>query len=408
MASEEGVYIVANVMAQGDGLMDLQHHQSEALRKLKNGSILWGGVGTGKTRVAIAYYIEHEQPRNIVVITTAKKRDSLDWDREAAQYAISQHEDSTVSGLMTVDSWNNIDKYSGMKDCFFVFDEQRLVGSGAWVKAFLKIAKSNHWLMLSATPGDTWLDYIPVFIANGFYKNRTEFKREHVVYAPFTKFPKVDRYLGVNKLTRLRDEILVHMPYMRETIRHNKTIYVEHDEVLLATTIKNRWDFEKNKPIRDISELFMVMRRIVNSNSSRFEAVKEVLNQHQRLIIFYNFNYELDSLRNLERSGFEVAEWNGHKHQDLPRSDSWAYLVQYAAGSEAWDCIETDAILFHSLTYSYKHWEQAHGRIDRMNTPFQHLFYYTLRSKTVVDSAIWRTLLSKKSFNAGFFDENEL
>jgi hypothetical protein len=388
--------------------MNLQPHQREALKKLKNGSILWGGVGTGKTRVAIAYYVKNEAPKNIVVITTAKKRDSLDWEREAAAAAISKHEDHTYHGLLNIDSWNNIDKWTGMQNCFFIFDEQRLVGSGAWVKAFLKIAKTNHWILLSATPGDTWLDYIPVFVANGFYKNRTEFKREHVVYAPYSKFPKVDRYLGVQKLNRLRDEILVHMPYMKETIRHEKPIYVEHDEVLLENVIKTRWNPYDNKPIRDISELFMVMRRVVNENTSRLEAVRDVLRQHQRLIVFYNFNYELELLKRLEWSDYKVAEWNGHKHQDIPDTDQWVYLVQYIAGSEAWDCTETDAMLFYSLTYSYKHWEQAHGRIDRMNTPYTHLWYYVLRSRSVVDSAIWRTLKSKKSFNASHFDQKEL
>jgi hypothetical protein len=408
VALEKEVYIVGDVMALGDGLkMDLQPHQREALAKLKTGSILWGGVGTGKTRVAIAYYVENEAPKNIVVITTAKKRDSLDWQREAASAAIGS-EDDTYYGVLNVDSWNNIDKWKDMKNCFFIFDEQRLVGSGTWVKAFLKIAQNNPWILLTATPGDTWIDYIPVFVANGFYKNRTEFKREHVVYAPYVKFPKVLRYLGVSKLERLRNEILVHMPYMKETIRHEKTIYVEHDEVLLENVIKTRWNPYDNKPIRDIAELFMVMRRVVNENTSRLEAVRGVLRQHQRLIVFYNFNYELELLRRLEWSDYAVAEWNGHKHQDIPDSDQWVYLVQYIAGSEAWDCTETDAMLFYSLTYSYKHWEQSHGRIDRMNTPYTHLWYYVLRSRSVVDSAIWRTLKSKRSFNATYFDQKEL
>jgi hypothetical protein len=387
--------------------VDLQSHQVEALKKLKNGSILWGGVGTGKTRVAIAYYVEHEQPKNIFVITTAKKRDSLDWDREAANYAISKYEDSTASGLLTVDSWNNIDKYSGIKGCFFVFDEQRLVGSGAWVKSFLKIARENSWILLSATPGDNWLDYIPVFIANGYYKNRTEFKREHVVYAPFAKFPKVDRYLGEQKLRRLRDQILVHMPYVKKTVRHSKIIRVDYDEDLVHEIIKTRWNVFENKPIRDVSELFMVLRRVINSDPSRLRAVRAVLSDHKRLIVFYNFNYELDALRGL-KDVITVAEWNGQKHEELPDTNRWVYLVQYIAGAEAWDTVKTNGILFYSLTYSYKHWEQAHGRIDRMNTPFIDLWYYTLKSQCLVDNAIWRVLKSKKSFNANYFSEKEL
>jgi hypothetical protein len=381
--------------------MALEEHQVQALHKLKNGSILWGGVGTGKTRVAVAYYLKHEQPKNIFVITTAKKRDSLDWVGEFSAVAVG-YEDATVAGVLTVDSWNNIEKYVGITNCFFIFDEQRLVGSGSWVRAFLKIVKSNRWILLSATPGDTWMDYIPVFVANGFYRNRTEFIREHVVYSPFAKFPKVQRYMGTERLKRQRDQILVYMPYRTGTVRHVKTIYCDYDEDLLDGVMRTRWHPYENRPIRDIAELFMVMRRVVNSHRSRLEALTERLSHHDRIIVFYNFNYELEALRALEQL-VEVAEWNGHKHQPLPKGDKWAYLVQYAAGSESWNCTETDSMLFYSLTYSYKHWEQAHGRIDRMNTPFTDLYYYVLRSKTMVDAAIWRSLKAKRSFNVSDF-----
>lgn len=392
---------------EGGYKKDLASHQLEALKLLKNGSILWGSVGAGKSRVACAYYVKNESPHNMIVITTAKKRDSLDWEREASRYAISPYEDSTWHGLLTVDSWNNIEKYKEMRNCFFVFDEQRLVGSGTWVKAFLKIAKNNRWILLSATPGDTWLDYCPVFVANGFYKNRTEFKREHVVYVPFAKFPKVEHYVGVAKLNRQRNQILVHMPYVKETIRHQKVVFVEHDDAVLKNVIKTRWNLYKEQPIRDVADLYMVMRRVVNSDKSRLEAVRAVLRAHQRLIVFYNFDYELEALRGLE-SVTNVAELNGHKHETIPETDSWVYLVQYIAGAEAWDCTQTDAMLFYSLTYSYKLWEQAHGRIDRMNTPYQHLWYYILRSRSLIDLAIWRSLRAKKSFQPSNFDLNQL
>lgn len=382
--------------------MQLQPHQFAALTQLSDGKILWGGVGSGKSRVAVAYYELEHRHKDVYVITTAKKRDSKDWEGEFAKIAVGKETDATVYGILTVDSWNNLEKYRDVSGAFFIFDEQRLVGSGAWVKAFLKIARGNKWILLSATPGDTWMDYIPVFVANGFYRNRTEFKSEHVVYAPFTKFPKVQRYLNQGKLNKYRNQILVVMRYPKETVRHAKTEFVEHNEELVQSIIKNRWHIYQNRPIKDIAELFGVVRRVVNSDPSRLRKIEELLESRSKMVIFYNFNYELDILRRLKSSysgSLETAEWNGHKHEEIPNSQKWAYFVQYVAGSEGWNCIETDTIAFYSLTYSYKNWEQAHGRIDRLNTPFPDLFYYTLKSKSGIDTAIWRALTAKKSFN---------
>lgn len=385
--------------------MILYPHQERAVEKLTNGSILWGGVGSGKSRVAMEYYMRKEQPKDIYVITTAKKRDSLDWEGEAAGYGVGKSKDASVAGVLTVDSWNNITKYEEIKDAFFVFDEQRLVGSGQWSKSFIKIAKNNRWILLTATPGDTWLDYIPVFVANGFYKNRTAFKREHVVYNTFTKFPKVDRYVGVSKLVRYRNKILVEMPFKQHTRRITKEILVDYDKDLLNKALIDRWHVFEDRPLRDVAELFLVMRKIVNSHPSRIDAVKTLLAHHPRLIVFYNFDFELENLRTLKddfvvmAGNTKIAEWNGHKHEAVPNSRRWVYLVQYVAGSEGWNCVATDAMVFFSLSYSYKNWHQAHGRIDRLNTPFVELFYYVLKSNSVIDSAIMRSIKNKKSFN---------
>jgi hypothetical protein len=385
---------------------DLYPHQKAAVSKMHDGCILWGGVGSGKTRAALYYYALSDAHEDIYVITTAKKRDSLDWEEEAVKFGISRDPDSSLYGALHVDSWNNIHKYVDVKNAFFILDEQRLVGSGKWSKSFLKIARNNRWIMLSATPGDTWLDYIPVFIANGFYRNRTQFKREHVIYSAWAKFPKVERYMNVQKLVKLRSQILVRMPYIKETVRHPLTIWVEHNETDMAEVSNSRWNIFENRPIQDVSELFHVMRKVVNSDPSRLVALWELMEKHPRLIVFYNFDYELAILRTLKQTDgeFEFAEWNGHKHEPIPSGPKWVYAVQYIAGAEGWNCHETDSMVFWSLTYSYKLWEQAHGRIDRLDSPFKDLYYYTLRSKAAIDWAIWRSLKSKKSFQAEHFN----
>lgn len=381
----------------------LFEHQKDAVALLHNGSILWGGVGSGKSKVAMAYYMENEKPKDIYVITTAKKRDSLDWMGEAAHYGIGMEPNATRYGLLKVDSWNNIGKYTGIENAFFIFDEQRVVGTGAWVKAFIKIARHNRWILLSATPGDTWLDYAPVFIANGWYKNITEFKRQHVVYAPYIKkYPKVDHYEGLSRLVRLRQEVLVEMPFHPHTKRISQQIQVNYDREKFNQVLKQRWNVIDNCPIKDAGELFRLMRWVVNSDHSRLQAVRNLLKDHPKLIVFYNFNYELEALRTL-KDDVPVGEWNGHNHEQIPVGDRWLYLVQYTAGAEGWNCVATDAMCFYSLNYSFKIFHQAHGRIDRLNTPFTNLYYYTLISNSPIDIVIFAALSRKKSFNEASF-----
>ncbi len=342
-----------------------------------------------------------KKPKDLYIITTARKRDTLEWEKECTYFLLSSQKEFNIHNVkVVIDSWNNIKKYSSTKNSFFIFDEQRVVGSGVWVKSFLKITKANNWILLSATPGDTWLDYIPVFIANGWYKNRTEFLRRHVVYNSFSKYPKVDRYVEVGRLLKLRDSVIVKMHYQKRTIAHDKSIITEFDREALNTAVVKRWHIYKNRPIRDISELCYLLRKIVNSDPSRVLAIKDLLNKHPKVIIFYNFIYEKDLLLKLaEELNYPVAQWNGQEHQLIPETEKWMYIVQYAAGAEGWNCIETNTIIFYSQNYSYKATIQAAGRIDRLNTPFTDLYYYYLRSNSVIDFAIKKALDNKKSFN---------
>jgi hypothetical protein len=382
--------------------MELMPHQKKAVDQLSNGKILYGGVGTGKSLTALAYYLKAESPKDIYIITTAKKRDSLEWERDAAKLGIGPRVGATVAGRLIIDSWNNIGKYIGIEDAFFIFDEQRLVGSGAWVKSFLKIAKSNAWILLTATPGDTWLDYIPVFIANGLYKNATQFKREHVIYAHFVSFPKVLRYIGEGTLEKYRNMLLVEMPYIKHTTRNMQNVVVNYDIDKYNKIVKDRWNIYEERPIKDVSELFRVMRKLVNSDQSRVDALTDLLKKHPKIIVFYNFDYELEILRTFHWIT-KVAEWNGHKKEPIPENDSWIYLVQYIAGAEGWNCIETDCMVFWSLSYSWKNFEQAQGRIDRLNSPFTELYYYTFTSNSQIDKAVKKALGDKKIFNEGQF-----
>lgn len=405
-------------------MLELGEHQIRAVKEMHNGCCVRGGVGTGKSRVALFYYWTQVSQGSVrvngkgnwgparktiplYIITTAKKRDDsykrdLEWAEELSEFGFDTHVGSSFKqGIpVRIDSWNNIAAYSEVKDAFFIFDEQRLVGSGAWVKAFLKIAKANQWIVLSATPGDVWMDYAPIFIANGWYKNRTEFIRRHVVYNTYGGFAKIDHYVETRHLESLRRRVLVDMPYDKQTIRHIQNVIVDYDSDEYKRITVDRWHVQEKRPIRDVQEMFGLMRKLVNTNCSRYAALMQLMEKHDKLIVFYNFNYELDMLRILSLSCMmPKAEWNGHKHEEIPNTDHWLYLVQYTAGAEGWNCIETNAMVFWSLNYSYKINEQAKGRIDRINTPFKDLYYYIFRSNSSIDNAIAKAIAMKKSFN---------
>lgn len=395
-------------------VVQLYPHQQKAVEELSDGKVLVGGVGTGKTITSLAYFYTKvmggelnkpetiTNPMDLYIFTTARKRDELDWQRDAAKLSMSRDPEASIHGItVTVDSYNNIAKYKEIKGAFVILDEQRMVGTGTWVKSFLKIAKSNRWIMLSATPGDKWEDYIPLFIANGFVKNITEFRRNHIVYSSYTKYPKVERYLQTGQLLKWRRQLLVEMPYSRHTVRQLHNVVCQHDVEMMRVVMEKRWHPIEMRPLRDIGEMFAMMRRVAYSDLSRKAKVLELLQKHPKLIVFYNFDYELEILRTLadDLPDWKLAEWNGHKHEPVPTGDRWVYLVQYVAGAEAWNCVETDAMCFYSQTYSYRNFEQAQGRTDRLNTPYKVLHYYILTSTSMIDKAISKALQNKESFN---------
>lgn len=401
---------------------ELYPYQKEAVERLNNGSILCGKVGSGKSMTALAYYFvkvcggkfghgeieEMKNPLDLYIITTARKRDTMEWEKELLRFCLYPGTENDSYGInIVIDSWNNIKKYIKAKESFFIFDEQRITGYGAWVKAFLKIVKQNQWILLTATPGDTWSDYIPVFIANGFYKNKTEFINAHAVYSRYSKYPRIDKYIGQKKLKRLRDSILVDMDYERKAVRKIEKVVVGYDRQLYREVMADRWNVFEDEPIKNSSEWFYVLRKVANSSEERIEAVLKILEKHPKAIIFYNFDYELEALREAPyQEGTKVAEYNGHKHEALPQGDKWVYLVNYMSGAEGWNCITTDTIIFYSQNYSYKMLEQASGRIDRLNSPYGTLYYYRIRSTASIDSAIYKALVRKKDFNEYGFVTN--
>ena len=379
----------------------LYEDQQDAVNKMKNGCILCGGVGSGKSRTGLAYYFlrnggdlndipNSKVKRPLYIITTARKRDTNEWEKELLPFGLTA----------TIDSWNNILKYENVKNAFFIFDEQRVVGYKTWSITFIKIARMNQWILLTATPGDSYIEYMPVLVANGYYKNKTDFVRQHVIYSQYTSYPSIQRYINVAKIDKLLDDILIDIDYKSEVELVHETVVVGYPMDIYKKVFKERQNPDTGEPYEDAGALCYGLRKIVNSSEDRINKTVELARKHKKVIVFYSFHYELYLLREaFKDTEFDIAEWNGLRHEEIPVSNNWVYLVNYMAGAEGWNCISSDTIIFYSQSYSYKMTEQASGRINRRNTLFKKLYYYHLRTSASIDLSIARALKDKKTFN---------
>lgn len=369
-------------------------HQEEAVGKLKVGNILLGGVGSGKTYTSLFFYLKYFKHLPLLIITIPKKRDDGDWEQSTRNLKISD-------SLVTVDSWNNIKKYKDIRKTFIIFDEQKASGYGTWAKTFITIASNNPWILLSATPGDKWEHYAPAFIANGFFKNITEFRERHIEYDNYVSYPKIKKYLNTARLEKMRRFITVPMPVERHTTRHRIIVDCEYDTDIYETVFKKRWNVYEDKPIENSSQMQHTIRKVVNNDATRKWAANWIMQLYHRIIIFYNYDFELGILIDIcQETGLNYRQYNGHAHETVDDLDSWVYLVHYTSGAEAWENTECNTMMFYSLNYSWRIMEQCEGRIDRLNTPFKDLEYYYLESNAPIDRDIRRAVKNKKDFNA--------
>lgn len=400
-------------------------YQEDALKRMHNGCILCGGTGTGKSITSLAYIYTKElhgsiklngkgewKPpkvnKDIYIITVASKRDKGEWEDELCRFGLSTDISRSVNGIkVTIDSWNRIQHYKKVYGAVFIFDEDKVTGSGKWAKTFLYISRRNRWIILSATPGDKMIEYLYVFLANGFYKNKQEFIAKHVIRKPYVPYFDIQDYIRKPVLEKHRREVLVIMKRDTDISIVNHNIVCDYDRKKYKDVWARRWDIYEQKPIEETGKLLSLIRRVVNEDPDRVLKLKSVLAHQAKVIIFYNYNFELEILRKVcSELHFTIGEHNGQKHTEVPNTKKWVYICQYNSAGEGWNCVTTNQMIFYSLSYSYKAMKQAAGRINRINTSFKELHYYILQSKAPIDVAILRALSQKRDFNERAFGKN--
>lgn len=374
-------------------------YQKRAINQMHNGCILCGGVGAGKSLTSLGYIDKVYPSGTVYIITPARKRNTGEWFDDIRKNDMDETR-------FVVDSWNNLSKYKDVKDAFFLFDEQKVSGKGTWAKSLIRIAKSNQWILLSATPGDTYDDYATVLIANGFVRNRTTWYDEYCVTKSQPFFHIVD-HKNKDVIDMMIRRIFIKMDYQSDKKRIERVIPIqarsagEEKEILMTHKAPGA-----QMPFTTFAAAIAYVRMNCYDKSKKTEALRKIIEKHKKIIVFYNF---LSEKLEIERAAIDanvtINFYNGQRHDPIPDTDEWVYGVQYNSGAEAWNCITTNAMVFYSPNYSYKTMEQAHGRIDRVNSPYECLYYYMLLNELNIDNKVMNALSSKKDFNEKMLEE---
>ena len=145
-------------------------------------------------------------------------------------------------------------------------------------------------------------------------------------------------------------------------------------------------------------------------NANKLEALKDLLeSSDDRIIIFYNFNNELDSIKELcEELNRPVSEVNGQV-KDLTNwneQNNTVLLGQYQAASMGLNLQQANKIIYFTPPLSSELFEQSKKRISRIGQT-RNCFYYLLICKNSIEEKIYKTLEERRDFTDELFRELE-
>lgn len=385
--------------------------QLEILKQIKDYSLLPLGTATGKTLIALHYYINNHLDKPLVIYCPLAKYLEGGW---VSEFNSLKSKYNLITKDITVVPYSQINKYAVADNSFVILDEAHYVKNpmAKRSKAIREILNNKPFIMLSATPGTKVEDYCHYLMLWNKFKYKTHFENEFLIKDSLMlgsrKIPVVKGYKNLDKFSsilkqhstsRLTVNDIVELPELilkdvsltpskeYKDIKKNRILKLDNDVILLDTQIK----------------LCTYLRQYVSPKekiSHLEDIVSECKQLNENLLIFYNFKSELREIEKIVKIDYLI---NGDvkifpSKEDFKNLNSKITVVQIRAGGTGIELQYNSQVLFYSPTYSYQDYEQALGRAYR---PGQNKKVLVRRFNTIntIEADVWEAIKNKKDFD---------
>lgn len=416
-----------------------KYQQKIVDNETKPSSALFMEPGTGKTVTSLALFKKSKQPKLLVICIISKLQD---WKDDIASETLrdsiilnqGSKKNKEIIEKREVDTYiinfesvwrieDEILKWADEETYIIVDESHKMKSNSSKVGKFFKKLKkrTKTKCILTGTPQSSgYLDYYnQMYFIDAFNINLSMFKDTFCVYETrrYTGYP-FQELVGYKNVGALERSIKKNSVFFKREINNNE-IPVDIDVKLPKPKEYNKFVLTriyKDYAADNSSKMFVGLRtassgyigghKIDNPKIQWLEEYLEGLDY--RVVLFYNFNVERDSIRELlDKMKIPYSEYNGeikdltnfHKH------DNAVVLCQYMSASLGInDLVKSNVCVMYSPSTNYTDYVQSKKRIDRIGQTKKPLFYNLYCEKTVEEN-ILKTIKKGQNFDDKMFEE---
>lgn len=417
--------------------MKLYKHQQEALQQTegRNRVAYFYDMGLGKTFIGSEKLKQLGAGTNLVICQKSKIRDWLD---HFIKYPEFVRVDLTVKGAVdTLLEWNREAPIIGfinyelawrrpellkLKDFTLMLDESSLIqnASAKQTKFILKLQPENV-ILLSGTPcsgkyENLWTQAHLL----GWEIRKTTYEQQYINWTTLNlgkaKVRIVDKKNPYRNVERLKQKLRDHGALFKKTEEVLDLPEQEFMEIKCEPVTQYK-AFLRDKVItvegKDLIGDTRLTERLYarmlcgQYNRNKLEALKDLVEStNDRLIIFYNFNGELERIKAVCKDR-PLSMVNGSTkdltaYEEEPDSIT---LVQYQAGAKGLNLQKANRIIYFTPTEKCEDWMQSIKRIHRIGQR-NRCMYYKLIARGTIEEGIYRALDRGQDYTDELFRED--
>ncbi|WP_368076685.1 SNF2-related protein [Clostridium tyrobutyricum] len=407
----------------------LYPHQIQALKETEKFSRVgyFLDMGLGKTFVGSEKLNQLDAPYNLLICQKSKIDDWYDhfksyYDYKVIKYNKAQEISRHSVVIINYDLIWRRPELMKLKDFTLMCDESSMIKNEKSERAkFILKMKAKNIILLSGTP--TGGKYEQLWsqckllgwkISKKLYWQ--EFIKSVLLDIGGFKIKKVTGYKNVDRLKRklheygavfMKTDEVFELPEQIEQkikIKNTKEYKIFKKDRLI--TINN------TELVGDTSLTKMLYLRQLSSqyNKNKVNQLKDILESTEdRIIIFYNFNKELEIIKKLcEKLDKPISIINGAV-KDLDNFNQYnnsITLVQYQAGAMGHNLQKSNKIIYFSLPLQSELFEQSKKRIHRIGQE-KTCFYWYLITQNSIEEQIYQTLKERRDYTNKLFEESD-